>query len=278
MQWLESPTARRQLLTEARAVAQLEHQNIVRLYEFFEDQRSFMMVMEYVEGRTGAVLVAEGPIPLGLAVRIGIQICDAVVYAHDHGILHCDLKPSNVQVTVGRHCEGARFRARAGKVRLVQVRSGCDADRGRSIGTPAYMAPERLRASAPKETGDIYSLGVTLFELVTGRRPFEEQHLAALAGAIIGTPAPRASSITPACPARLDEVIERAMAKDPKQRYQTARELSRDLHEVLKVLDVDSRALPFPDVSDGSTGLFTFVMGSRCCSSVCSAALRSSVF
>ena len=237
--WLDSPTARRQLLAEARAVAQLEHQNIVRLYEFFEDQGRFMMVMEYAEGRTGAALIAEGPIPLGLAVRIGIQICDAVVYAHDHGILHCDLKPANVQVTSDGTAKVLDFG-------LAQAKHGWykfdeDTTEGGPIfGTPAYMAPERLRADAPKETCDIYSLGVTLFELVTGRRPFDEPHLAALAGAILGTSAPKASSITPDCPARLDEIIERAMAKDPNERYQTARELSRDLNEVLKVLEADS--------------------------------------
>ena len=242
--WLDSPTARRQLLTEARAVAQLEHQNIVRLYEFFEDQGRFMMVMEYVEGRTGAALIAEGPIPLGLALRIGIQICDAVVYAHDHGILHCDLKPANVQVTSDGTAKVLDFG-------LAQAKHGwykSDEDtteNGPLFGTPAYMAPERLSANAPKETCDIYSLGVTLFELVTGRRPFDEPHPAALAGAILGTSAPKASSITPDCPARLDEIIERAMAKDPNQRYQTARELSRDLHEVLKVLEADSQTVPY---------------------------------
>ena len=238
--WLDSPTARRQLLTEARAVARLEHQNIVRLYEFFEDQQRFMLVMEYVEGRTGAVLVAEGPVPLGLAMRIAVQICDAVVYAHDHGILHCDLKPANVQITPDGTAKVLDFG-------LAQARLGYQSDHDAKaneplLGTPAYMAPERLRGSPPKETSDLYSLGVTLFELVTGRRPFDESHPAALAGAILETSPPRASSITPSCPARLDEIIERAMARDPRQRYQTARELSRDLHEVLKLLDRDSQS------------------------------------
>jgi serine/threonine-protein kinase len=242
--WLDSPTARRQLLTEARAVAQLEHQNIVRLYEFFEDQQRFMLVMEYVEGRTGAVVVAEGPIPLGLAMRFAVQVCDAVVYAHDHGILHCDLKPANVQVTPDGTAKVLDFGLAQAKFGWYQ--SDQDAkENGPLLGTPAYMAPERLQGSPPKETSDIYSLGVTLFELVTGRRPFDEPHLAALTGAILETSPPKASSIAPLCPPRLDEIIDRAMAKDPKQRYQTARELSRDLNEVLKALDRDNE--PFTE-------------------------------
>ena len=104
-----------------------------------------------------------------------------------------------------------------------RIRPRFDSASGPLAGTPAYMAPERFLSGAPTESGDVYSLGVTLFELVTGeRKPFDEPNLPALTGAILETAAAKASSIVPGWPARLDEVIERALAKDPKQRYQTA--------------------------------------------------------
>src|SRR5204863_10122742 len=97
--WLASARARQRLLGEARTAAALSHPHIATLYDVLEDKGYLLLVMEYVEGRTADALRAEGPVPLGHAVRLAIQVCDALIYAHDRGIIHCDLKPSNLQVS-----------------------------------------------------------------------------------------------------------------------------------------------------------------------------------
>jgi hypothetical protein len=230
--WLASPNARQRLLQEARAVAALSHPHIATLYDVLEDADHLLLVMEYVEGRTAAALIAEGPLPLGQALRLASQIIDAVVYAHERGIVHCDLKPLNVQVAVDGTAKVLDFGlAHAGHLSVV-ADSETDTPQFKLIGTPPYMPPERLITGTLNKAGDIYSLGVTLFELVTGRRPFQESNFALLTGAILGTTPPPASSIARDCPGKLDIVIARALEKDPRRRYQTARELGAALQVV----------------------------------------------
>jgi len=234
--WLGSTEARQGLLDEARAIGALSHHHIASLYDVYEDQQYLLLVMEYIAGRNGAAVVADGPMPLGHAVRLISQICDAVSYAHDRGVLHCDLKPANIQISLDGSAKVLDF----GIARAKYTTNEAGEDAGstpRIFGTPAYMSPERLRKGVMTVSGDVYSLGVTLFEFVTGRLPFDEENLAALTGAILFNASPPVSSIVPSCPRRLDDVVTRALAKDPRQRYQTARELGRDLQDVLRELD-----------------------------------------
>ena len=236
-QWLGSPDARRRLLKEARTAAALTHPHIATLYDVLEDPRYLLLVMEYVEGRTAGAIAAEGRIPLSQAVRLTIQICEALIYAHDRGIIHCDLKPSNVQVSPDGTAKVLDF----GLAHAKYERDGDSASsRGPLVGTPPYMPPERLLTGVLSVSGDIYSLGATLFEMVTGRRPFEETDFATLTGAIVGTAAPTVSSIVPESPASLDKVVARALEKYPNRRYQTASELRTDLQEVLRELDPEN--------------------------------------
>ena len=236
-QWLGSPDARRRLLKEARTAAALTHPHIATLYDVLEDPRYLLLVMEYVEGRTAGAIAAEGRIPLSQAVRLTIQICEALIYAHDRGIIHCDLKPSNVQVSPDGTAKVLDF----GLAHAKYERDGDSAtSRGPLVGTPPYMPPERLLTGVLSVSGDIYSLGATLFEMVTGRRPFEETDFATLTGAIVGTAAPTVSSIVPESLASLDKVVARALEKYPNRRYQTASELRTDLQEVLRELDPEN--------------------------------------
>ena len=235
--WLNSPTARQRLMREARTAAALSHPNIVTLFDVVDNEQCLLLVMEYVEGRTAAALVEDGRIPLGHALRITKQICEALIYAHDRGFIHCDLKPSNIQVTPEGIAKVLDFGLSRAKYDHYEI----DPDLAKAglvlIGTPPYMPPERLLKGTVGVSGDIYSLGVTLFEMVTGRLPFEERESATLIGAIIGTEAPAVSSLVPDVPSSVDQVVARALAKNPKERYQTASEFSRDLEDALRGLD-----------------------------------------
>jgi serine/threonine protein kinase len=248
--WLASPTARPRLMREARAAAALSHPNIATLYDVLED--SGLLVMEYVDGRPASVLLQDGPLAVGYAVRLAIQIAEAVSYAHDRGIIHCDIKPGNVHVTI----EGTAKVLDFGLARARFDRDDWeDLAPGQLLGTPGYMAPERLMHGTLNTSGDVYSLGVTIFEIVTGRRPFDEDELQALLLQVLSGCAPTASSIVPDVPAHLDRILDRALVVDPAQRYQSARELSRDLRALLvsiepstggNVTPVTSRSGPLP--------------------------------
>ena len=230
--WLASPTARPRLMREARAAAALSHPNIATLYDVLED--SGLLVMEYVDGRPASVLLQDGVIPVGYAVRLALQIAEAISYAHDHGIIHCDIKPANVHVTV----EGTAKVLDFGLARARFDRDEWeDLAPGQLLGTPGYMAPERLMRGTLNAAGDVYSLGVTIFEMVTGRRPFDDDDLQALLLEVLAGGAPKASSLVSQIPAELDRIIDRALVADPALRYQSARELSRDLRALRASFD-----------------------------------------
>src|SRR5438552_868117 len=204
--WLKSSTARQRLLREARTAAALSHPHIATLYDILENDQSLLLVMEYVEGRTAAALTAEAAMPLGHAVRLTIQIGEALIYAHDRGIIHCDLKPSNVQVSPDGSAKVLDFGLARARYDGDEVEPDAASHEMLLVGTLPYMPPERLLNGTLNVSGDIYSLGVTLFEMATGHLPFEERESVTLIGAIIGTDAPAASSVAPGVPACLDRV------------------------------------------------------------------------
>ena len=233
--WLASPIAVQRLMREASTACVLSHGNIATLYDVLKDTEPPLLVFEYVEGRTLREKLAEGPLPLGLALRLAIQISDAITYAHDNGIIHCDIKPENVQIENDRRAKVLDFGL--ARAQLDPDNAVSESERGSVLGTPGYVAPERLRRGTLNASGDIYCLGVVLFELLTGRHPYAERGAQHQILAALATDAPRPSSLVPDLPAELDRITERALARDPVLRYQTARELSRDLGRALALVD-----------------------------------------
>jgi serine/threonine-protein kinase len=214
---------------EAKAIAALNNSNICQIYDVGQDY----LVMEYVEGTP-----LKGPLPLDQVLKYAVQICDALDAAHKKGITHRDLKPANILVT--KTCiKLLDFGlAKLGSVGIGQVAtSPADATRTMAltvkneiVGTLHYMSPEQLQAQANGEEidarSDIFSFGLVLYEMLTGKRAFEGSSPASVIAAIMERPAPSVAEIAP--PA-LDRVLQICLAKDPDERWQTARDLKREL-------------------------------------------------
>lgn len=229
----ELADARRWVLREARAAARLNHPNIASVYDVLETPDGAHIVMEYVRGDTLAARLRGGPLPPDQVLEIAIQLADALSDAHAVGVVHRDLKPANVVITPRGNVKVLDFglaQVRAVEPGSTPVRSSKDFTLdGRQVGTPPYMPPEHLMGDPVDARGDIYSFGVMLYELLTGRRPFAGADAMALTMAILTQPTPRASGSNAAVPPALDAIVFRAMSRLPQDRYASVAEMAADL-------------------------------------------------
>ena len=202
---------------EARAVAQLDHPNIVPVYDFDREGDVAYIVMKYVESGTLRSMMTGAPMDLGLTVDIVTQVGLALGYAHRRGVIHRDVKPSNVLIGQGRWALLTDF----GLAKMLS--SGGHITRsGVGMGTPDYMSPEQAQGLAGDGRVDLYSLGATLYEMVTGRPPFKADSLMGVVVKHITEPPPPPRQFNPDLPEALESVILKALAKDPASRFQTA--------------------------------------------------------
>jgi serine/threonine protein kinase/tetratricopeptide (TPR) repeat protein len=232
---------RRHLLREARAAARLNHPNIAAIYDVIDSGEDAHIVMEYVAGETLASRVARGPLGLATVVEMGRQLADALAEAHAAGIVHRDLKPANIALTQSGNIKVLDFGLAQSQLFDLTLATGPlsleDVAKPRAImGTPQYISPEHLMGRPVDERSDIYSLGVTLYELLTGARPFGGADLVSLASAVLHAPTPSARTLRPDVPPRLDAAITRAMARDPAARWASALELRDELQRVASEL------------------------------------------
>ena len=247
--WLASASSRQRLMREARAVGVLAHSNIATLYDVLEDDARLLLVMEYVDGKTVKEMIDAGPMPAGQALRVAAQVAAAIEYAHDRGVIHCDLKPANIQVASDGIAKVLDFGLARVKYAETDGVEKSLTGTGVMLGTPGYVAPERLLSGVLNASGDIYSIGVVLFEMVTGRRLFDRgQTPEHLFDTISGRTA-KASAVVGPLPQGLDDVIERALSVDPRMRYQSAHELTRDVQVILKSLDTASVPFVLPSAA-----------------------------
>ena len=235
------PERRDRFEREARAIAALNHPHIVTIHSIETVEGVSLLTMELVEGRALSDGIPVDGLPLGEVVRIGIAVADAVAAAHQRGITHRDLKPGNVIVGAGEH---------DGRIKVLDfgLAKLADASReyscattmtaapvtgeGRILGTAAYMSPEQAEGKPADARSDLFCLGVMLYEMATGRRPFTgATSLLILSSVLKDTPRP-ITDINPSLPRDLARIVRRALAKDPERRYQSAKDLRIDLEEL----------------------------------------------
>ncbi len=217
---------RQRFLNEARAAAAVQHPNICPIYDVDEADGQIFIAMACVEGKTLADRVAEGPMDIVAAARIGAQVAAGLEAAHRQGIVHRDIKGGNILVDDDGHASILDFglALRSAATRLTDV--------GSAIGTPAYMSPEQAMGKAVDFRTDIWSLGVLLFEMVTGVRPFRREHHAAVSYAIVHDPTPPVAGLRPATPPEMRRLIETALNKEPGDRWQSAQAMVEELRKI----------------------------------------------
>jgi eukaryotic-like serine/threonine-protein kinase len=215
---------------EARSVAQLSHPNIVTVIDRGEQDGRQFIVFEYVDGENLKTLVErEGPLPEREAIGLTLQVARALGFAHEHGLVHRDVKPQNVLLNGNGEAKVTDF----GIARSLEVHGGLT-QTGTVLGTSDYIAPEQARGSRANAQSDIYSLGAVLYELLTGDVPFPGDNFVAVAMRHINEPVPSVREQRADVSPRLDAVIRRAMAKDPRDRFGSMDELCSELDACLE--------------------------------------------
>jgi serine/threonine protein kinase len=210
------PDLAERFLREIKVQAALDHPNIAKLHTALRASNQLLMVMEFVEGTSVEKLLEHGALPVRDAAGFAGQVLDALAYAHSRGVVHRDIKPANI------------MRTPAGVVKLMDFGiARMKADRkltqtGRTVGSLYYMSPEQIKGAEPDPRSDLYSLGVALYEMVTGRRPFQGDSDYSIMAAHLQQTPPAPVEIVPGVPGDLSDIIVLAMDKDPASRFQSA--------------------------------------------------------
>ena len=243
------------LRSEARTASGLNHPNICTIYDIGDDEGRPFIAMELLKGQTLRDRLAAGPLKIHDAVELGIQVADALDSAHERNIIHRDIKPANLFVAERGHVKILDF----GLAKLVQPEAGAmttagftrdQTVEGVTLGTVSYMSPEQVMGEALDARTDLFSLGVVLYECLTGHQPFTGKTSAMVFSAIL-TQAPVAPVVfTPELPLRLQEVVNNCLEKDRELRYQNAAGLRADLKRVKR------------DLESGRSGVFRIASGS----------------
>ncbi|HEV2986526.1 MAG TPA: protein kinase, partial [Vicinamibacterales bacterium] len=234
---------RDRFLLEARATAALSHPNISALYEIGEDQGQLFLVFEFVPGETLKTAIAGRPLNPRRALDLAVQIADALADAHASGIVHRDIKPDNIIVTPKGNAKILDFGLAAwtsGGAEREHAATMMATGVGTTLGTVPYMSPEQALGEDADERTDIFSLGIVLFEMLTGKVPFTGTTSTAVALQIVQAPAPVPSSVNPSVPREIDVIVGRALSKSLDLRYESAATMAAELRSVAAILDVRS--------------------------------------
>jgi eukaryotic-like serine/threonine-protein kinase len=225
---LASGEARQRFLQEARVVGQLSHPSIIALHDMGIDEASQTpyLVMEFLEGQPLDRILDKGSVPFTKACAWTAEVACALGAAHRKGVIHGDVKPANVLITDDGRVKLMDF----GMARLASHDAGATP----LAGTPAYWCPEQIMGKPQDSRSDLFSLGVVLYEMVTGKRPFDADSLQGICGRVLSsTPLPPSQS-NPSVPAGFNELVARCLAKDPAARHATAEALAEELYPLAR--------------------------------------------
>ena len=212
-------------LKEAKAIGRLSHANIVTVYDVGQDQDTIYIAMEFLEGRPLNEVVREKPLAIRDVINIGLQVAKALNYAHARGIIHRDIKPSNIILNDEGRIKITDF----GIARIEDPEATQQTQAGEILGTPVYMSPEQVMGETVDGRSDLYSLGIILYELTTGKRPFSGENIAVIFRAITQEIPPVPQTADGNLPPAVATLIMKSMAKEPEKRFQSGRQMADEL-------------------------------------------------
>jgi serine/threonine protein kinase len=253
-QYAQDPNFVKRFEHEAKAIAALEHPHILPIFDFGTQDGLTYMAMRYVETGTLSNLMGR-PLSYERIVRLIGPVARALDYAHKQGVVHRDIKPSNILIDKN----GEPLLTDFGIAKMVQGSGGATqlTGTGMVLGTPAYMSPEQAKGTSLDGRSDIYSLGVVLYELLTGQQPYQAETPLAVVFKHVSEPLPPPRTVNPNVPEPLERVVIKAMAKDPAQRYQTAGEMENGLQAALREIETSQRTVSTPALPTPPQGVPT---------------------
>lgn len=222
----EKEDAARRFIREAQSAGNLEHPNIITIYEVGREDNQTFIVMQYVDGESLKQVISTGKkFPPFEAVDLMVCLCDALDFAHQNKIIHRDIKPGNILLDK----QGRPYLVDFGVARMEMSTM---TQSGTIVGTPSYMSPEQIQGIKVDARADIFSLGVIIYEMLTGKRPFEGDHITTIVYKIMNEEPTNIREMKRDLPEGFEDIIKKALAKDPNQRYQNCKELAKDLKNV----------------------------------------------